>query len=296
MELRKFRSFIILARELHFARAAEKLNITQPALTHQIKQLESELGFDLFDSDKRINHRKVELTESGAYLLKEAGRVMEQLERVIKNAHVLSLKTKQLRLGIHAASRSNGVFEIVKKLEAILIGTSYKIVEYTVLDSIQEAIFRGDIDFGITLLPIAYKNINYHVLGKEYLNVVMPVDHPLAKYKQVKIEQFRNDKWIGLNKNLLPAVMKDLEKSCLNAGFSREANIIQEVSSVDFMLGLVDSKLGVAILPSLYPLNSYTIISKELLVAENNKIEITVILAYRENLSPEYEKLIADNW
>lgn len=296
MELRKFKSFIVLAKELHFARAAEKLNITQPALTHQIKQLESELGFDLFDSDKRINHRKVELTEAGTYLLKEAGRIMDQLERTIKNAHVMSLKSKQLTVGIHAASRSNGVFEIVKKLESILVGTSFKIVEFAVLDSIQEAIFKGDIDFGITLLPVSYKNINYYILGKEYLNVVMSVEHPLAKYKQVKIEQFRNDKWIGLNKKLLPAVMKDLEKSCLNVGFSREVNIVQEVSSVDFMLGLVDSKLGVAILPSLYPLNSDTIISKELFVSENSQLEITVILAFRESLPEEYKRLLSANW
>ena len=296
MELRKFKSFIILAKELHFAKAAEKLNITQPALSHQIKQLESELGFDLFDSSKRINHRKVVLTEAGVYLLKEIARLIEQFERVVKNANALGMKNKQLSIGIHASSRSAGIFEIVKKLENILPGTTYKIVEFSALEAIQEAVYREDIDFGISLLPIVFKDLSYIDLGTEFLNITMSVHHPLAKYKKVKIEQFRNDKWISLRKELLPAIMKDLEKICLSVGFSYEANIVQEVSSVDFMLGLVDSKLGVAILPSLYPISSDTLISKELFVGENTRLEISAVLAFKKSFNQDLKDLLVNKF
>lgn len=296
MELRKLKSFLVVAKELHFAKAAEKLNITQPALTHQIKQLESELGLELFDKDKRINHRKVELTESGSYLTKELSRVVELYDKTIKNAKIINDKTKQLKIGIHKVSRITGVFEIVQKLQNIFPGSTYKIIEFSSLESIQEAIFKGNIDFGLTIFPIVYKNINYHVISKEYLNVIMSVEHPLAKYKQVKIEQLRNDKWIELNKELLPTFLEDLEMICRNAGFSRDANIVQEVSSVELLLGLVNSNVGVAILPSEFPLNSDSIVSKELFISKNTRLEMTIVLAFNDSHNEEYQQLLTDNW
>ncbi|MFV8341058.1 LysR family transcriptional regulator [Flavobacterium sp. XS2P39] len=296
MELRKLKSFLVVAKELHFAKAAEKLNITQPALTHQIKQLESELGLELFDKDKRINHRKVELTESGSYLTKELSRVVELYDKTIKNAKIINDKTKHLKIGIHKVSRITGVFEIVQKLQNIFPGSTYKIIEFSSLESIQEAIFKGNIDFGLTIFPIVYKNINYHVISKEYLNVIMSVEHPLAKYKQIKIEQLRNDKWIELNKELLPTFLEDLEMICRNAGFSRDANIVQEVSSVELLLGLVNSNVGVAILPSEFPLNSDSIVSKELFISKNTRLEMTIVLAFNDSHNEEYQQLLTDNW
>jgi LysR family cyn operon transcriptional activator len=296
MELRKLKSFLVVAKELHFAKAAEKLNITQPALTHQIKQLENELGLELFDKEKRINHRKVELTESGSYLTKELSRVVELYDKTIKNAKSINDKTKQLKIGIHKVSTITGVFEIVQKLQNIFPGSTYKIIEFSSLESIQEAIFKGNIDFGLTIFPIVYKNINYHVINKEYLNVIMSVEHPLAKYKQIKIEQLRNDKWIELNKELLPAFLEDLEMICRNSGFSRDANIVQEVSNLDLLLGLVNSNVGVAILPSEFPINLDGIVSKELFISKNTRLEMTIVLAFNENLNEEYQQLLKDNW
>ena len=97
MELRKLKSFLVVAKELHFGRAAEKLNITQPALTHQILQLENELGYELFDKAKRVNNRKVELTDAGIYLMKEITRVIDLLDRTLKSAKINSQKSNHLK-------------------------------------------------------------------------------------------------------------------------------------------------------------------------------------------------------
>ncbi|RVT76649.1 LysR family transcriptional regulator [Flavobacterium sufflavum] len=296
MELRKLKSFLVVAKELHFGKAAEKLNITQPALTHQINQLEIELGFELFDKDKRINHRKVELTESGSYLMKEMGRVVELLDRTIKKAQTYSEKSKQLRFGIPKISRSSEVLSVVQKLQNILPNTTFKIIEFSSGVSIQEAVFKGEIDFGITILPLVYKTINYHVVNQEFLNVIMSVKHPLAKYKSVKIEQLRNDKWVELNKELLPSFTEDLEMSCRNVGFSREANIVQEVTNLDLLLGLVNAQVGVAIFPAEFPLNSDEIVSKELFISDNSKLGMTKILVFKDNFNGEYHQLLKDNW
>ncbi|HEX9152984.1 MAG TPA: hypothetical protein VF842_12920, partial [Flavobacterium sp.] len=79
--------------------------------------MESELGFELFDKVKRVNNRKVELTEAGAYLTKEVSRVIELLDRTLKNAKISSEKRKQLKLGIPKICLVNEVMEVIKNLQ-----------------------------------------------------------------------------------------------------------------------------------------------------------------------------------
>jgi DNA-binding transcriptional LysR family regulator len=296
MELRKLKSFLIVGKELHFGRAAEKLNITQPALTHQIQQLESELGFDLFDKVKRVNNRKVELTEAGAYLMKEVSRVIELLDRTIKNAKISSEKSKQLKLGIPKICLVNEVIEVLKNLQLKFPDSTFKIVEYSSVISVQEALFKGNIDIGITTFPLVFKDLDYQVFKNEFLNVIMPKKHPLAKYQKIKIEQLRNDKWVDLSKDLCPPSLDDVEGYCRNAGFSRDANIVQEVSNIQLLIGLVHAGIGIAVFPSHYPIHSEEIISKELLFSDNNRLEVTKILAFKDTLEQEYQLIIKNAW
>ena len=296
MELRKLKSFLVVAKELHFGKAAEKLNITQPALTHQIQQLESELGFELFDKAKRVNNRKVELTEAGAYLMKEVSRVIDLLDRTLKSAKINSEKSKQLKLGISKMSHTNEVIAVLQKLQLKFPDTTFKIIECSTVISVQEALFKGNIDIGITTLPLVFKGLDYQVFQNEFLNVIMPKNHPLAKYQKIKIEQLRNDKWIELTKDLCPAILEDVEVYCRNVGFSRDANIVQEVSNVELLVGLVNVGIGIAVFPSHFPTNLEGIVSKELVFSDNTRLEVTKILAYKETLDEEYQQTIKNVW
>src|SRR5437763_689538 len=80
MELRHFRYVIAVAEELHFGRAAERLNMSQPPLSHQIRLLEEELGVKLFERTKR----HVQITEAGIRLVDEARKVLAQVDRAAK--------------------------------------------------------------------------------------------------------------------------------------------------------------------------------------------------------------------
>lgn len=296
MELRKLKSFLVVAKELHFGKAAEKLNITQPALTHQIKQLESELGFELFDKAKRVNNRKVELTEAGAYLMKEISRVVDLLDRTLKSAKISSEKSKQLKLGIPRICLTDEVIDIIQKLQLKFPDTTFKIIECSTVISVQEALFKGNIDIGITTLPLVFKGLDYQVFRNEFLNVIMPKNHPLAKYQKIKIEQLRNDKWVELTKDLCPAILEDVEVYSRNVGFSRDANIVQEVSNVELLVGLVNVGIGIAVFPSHFPTNSEGIVSKELVFSDNTRLELTKILAFKETLDEEYQQTIKNVW
>lgn len=289
MELRKLKSFLVVAKELHFGKAAEKLNITQPALTHQIQQLESELGFDLFDKAKRVNNRKVELTEAGAYLMKEVSRVIDLLDRTLISAKINSEKNKLIKLGVPKLFTVSEVIAVLKKLQIKFPDTTFKIIECSTVLSVQEALFKGNIDIGITSLPLFFKGLNYQVLQNEFLNVIMSANHPLAKYQKIKIEQLRNDKWVELTKDLCPSILEDVEVDCRNNGFSREANIVQEVSNVELLVGLVSAGIGIAIFSSDTSLaTSEDVFSKELIFSDNTRLELTKIIAYKESMERQY--------
>lgn len=170
------------------------------------------------------------------------------------------------------------------------------IEECSTVISVQEALFKGNIDIGITTLPLVFKGLDYQVFQNEFLNVIMPKSHPLAKYQKIKIEQLRNDKWVELTKDLCPAILEDIEVYCRNVGFSRDANIVQEVSNVELLVGLVHVGIGIAVFPSYYPTNLEGIVSKELVFSENTRLEVTKILAYKETLEDEYQQTIKKVW
>lgn len=292
MDLRKLKSFLVVAKELHFGKAAKKLNITQPALTHQIKQLENELGYEIFDKAKRDNNRKVELTETGAYLVKEVSRVFDLLERTLKNAKLNDEKSKQLKLGVPKICLTSEVVDVLEHLNQIFPDTTFNVIEFSNVISVQEALFKGNIDIGITTLPLAYNGIDYHLIRNEFLDVVLPTNHPLAKYQKIKIEQLRNDKWVELNKDLCLQNIDEIEMYCRNVGFSRDVNIVQEVSNADLLVGLVKAKIGIAIFPSHFLNNLEGIISKKIFFSDDTRLKIEKIIAFKKSFDPEYLALL----
>lgn len=299
MELRKLKSFLVVAKELHFGKAAQKLNITQPALTSQIQQLENDLGYELFNKIKRVQNRKVELTDQGIFLVKEVSRIIDQLDRTLKNAKDASEKSRRLTLGISKMCRTDEVVKFIRFLQDKSPHYNFRIMEYSTSISVQEELFKGNIDIGITALPLVFKNLEYTILKKELLSVIMLKGHPLAKYQKIKIEQLRNDKWVEFNKDYYPAFLHDAELYCKNSGFSREANIVQEVSNIDLLIGSVKAGIGIAFLLSNNTEKFSGLVSKDLSFSNDRPIEVTKIIAYKESLKTQnkeiYERLLELN-
>ena len=79
LELRQLRCFVALAQEKHFQRAARLVNLTQPALSYQLKSLEEKLGISLIERDRR----NVSLTEAGEYLMMEGKALLQKLDDIV---------------------------------------------------------------------------------------------------------------------------------------------------------------------------------------------------------------------
>lgn len=284
MELRQLKYFIEVAKELHFGKAAEKLCISQPALTKQINLIEAELGIELFDKAKRLNHKKVALTEAGRFLLRDAIRFSEQFDRMLENTKKVGQKNKQLLLGIYRLMTKSHVAQITKLLLDKNPNTAIKLIEYQTSVEVQEGLIKEEIDLGITHLPLLYKGLSYDYYEESYLKVILPINHPLANYKKIKIEQLRNEKWIEVNK-AIHIVYDEIERRCRAIGFSREANIIQEVTSIELLISLVGIGIGIGVIPSYVIINDVGVVAKDLEFSDdiaNAKLILSQIVAFKK--------------
>ena len=149
MELRHLLYFKTVAEELHFRNAASKLFISQPPLSRQIKELEEELGAQLFER----NNKRVNLTPAGEYLKKEAEKIFAQLEenkQIVKQIHQ-GINGK-LRIGYISSTYHHQLVNVLKEIPALYPFVKTKLYEVPTTKQIK-ALEEGKLDIGILRAP-----------------------------------------------------------------------------------------------------------------------------------------------
>jgi len=151
MELRHLHYFIAVAEELNFSRAAERLHMAQPPLSQQIRQLEDELGFQLFHRTKR----RVELTAAGQAFLLEAQQVLRSLEQAVETGRQASRgEVGQLAIGFVSSTAYNILPPVLKAFRRQVLGVTLELRELTTREQLQELLILG--------LPVPpWKNQNW---------------------------------------------------------------------------------------------------------------------------------------
>lgn len=178
MDLRRLRYFAVLAEELHFRRAAERLFIAQPGLSQQIRVLERELGVTLFERSTA----GVRLTEAGQVLRDEGVPLLSQVDRVTDRVRAAAAgRSGSLRV-VHSRSLTGGVAdELVRSFRARNVGVD--IAAETAWTTRNLAMLRaGEADVAFVRLPLVdADDIGVLRLGETPLVVVLPAHHPLAE-------------------------------------------------------------------------------------------------------------------
>lgn len=231
MELRHLRYFVALAEELSFTRAAERMHITQSTLSHQIKQLEEEVGHRLFD---RIGKRVI-ITEAGETLLPNATRALrevdEGLQAVKKSPDPL---TGSLRVG---TTHTFNVSLIPECLAAFLDSHPLMnvVVEELLALEVERRVEAGELDVGICHDPHKSPALTFQPLYIEELVLVVGPDHPLAGRKRVRLAELHKQRLVVANTNSLTRRVIDDALNSVHA----EPVFVAEINSVPVMLGLV---------------------------------------------------------
>src|SRR5260370_36796645 len=181
MELRQLRSFLSIVETLHCGRTAELIHLSQPALSHQIRTLEEEVGVRLFER----NRRKTTLTAAGLAFRDDAAAALSQLEQAIRRARLAaSGKLGLLRIGFISTAGIELVADIVRQFRELNPEVEFSLRAITTADQVQ-MLETGSLDIGFLRLPIGeHSALDVVTVHRERFVPVVPASHKLAKRKK----------------------------------------------------------------------------------------------------------------
>jgi DNA-binding transcriptional LysR family regulator len=244
VELRHLRYVVTVADTLHFGRAAERLHLSQPPLSQQIRQLETELGVALFHRTKR----HVELTDAGRLFVEEARVILAHAE----HASNLALRVNQGEVGqlsIGAAGPADAEI-FVEILRAF--ATRHPQIRLMIrnMGSAEQAraISEGRLHLGFVALPIDEPDLATEVVLRRPIVIALPRQHPLASRARVPLHALANEPHIMFARRMGPRLYDAVVAACREAGFTM--HIAHEVDNLHTACALVEAGLGVCFVPA----------------------------------------------
>jgi DNA-binding transcriptional LysR family regulator len=244
MELRHLLYFKAVAEELNYRKAAERLFISQPGLSRQIRQLEELLEVQLFERDKK----HVALTASGAYLKGEVDFMINHLE-VTKNQlkQISEGKVGELRIGFLGSASNQVLPNLLARLnlEQPLMTTSLEELS----NSVQvELIQKDKLDLGFVRLASVPKDLVMKPVFRDTFSLVVPEHHPVNSSDFLTVSQFKEESFILFSSDYSSYYYDQIISICSDSGFSPK--IRHKSVHALTIFRLVENGLGVAIVPT----------------------------------------------
>jgi DNA-binding transcriptional LysR family regulator len=245
MELRHLRYFVAVSEELNFTRAAEKLRLTQPSITRQIRDLEEEIGVRMFDRSKN----RISLTTEGTLFLADARIILSEFARSIRS---IQRRARGEPEELHLAYTAILFHEIVHfYLKAFRKADDQTVVNLTDMKPAEQckAIedYRADLGFMVSRPDIHVQSLAYMCVAHEPIIMALPVRHVLARKSKVELKHLRSTPLVVLSETEYPGTRRWIMDICHTAGFT--PIIHQQADSEPTVLTLVAAGVGIALLP-----------------------------------------------
>lgn len=245
MDLRHLRYFQAVAEELSFSKAAQRLNIAQPALSRAVQELEEEMGVRLIDR----NRRTIRLTPGGEVLLRETGLIFENLDDTLRKVRrTASGEDGELRLGYIGPPTRSFLGPLLKQYHQRYPRVTIVLEERTP-ERVWEMVSKGRLSVGLTRPVLAHEALGLQslLLREEKLCVAVPVDHPFAKLPAIRWSSLIDEAVVILARREGAGSYDTILAACARAGFA--PRIAHTPSVIGTILRYVEAGSGIGIVP-----------------------------------------------
>lgn len=291
LDLRQWRQFAMLADELHFGRAAQRLHITQPPLTQAIASMERVLGMRLFDRNKRT----VRLTPSGELLLPEVRDLLKRAQALQTRAHaVADGREGELRLAFVSSAGFELLPRWVRSFRARWPKVVWSLTEATG-DVQTKLLADGAIDAGLMLHApgFAPTGLSSWRAWSEPMVLALPESHPLAAAPRLALHKVLAEPLVVFPRRILPSLHDALMGLYHAAG--REPQVQQEAIQMQTIVNLVAAGMGVAWVPeSVQPFRRPGVVYRRVWGTAKSHIPVgeTSLVWRSDAVSPSLARLI----
>ncbi|MDD3445807.1 MAG: LysR family transcriptional regulator [Zavarzinia sp.] len=244
LDPRLLRAFVVVAQELHFSRAAERLGIAQPPLSQQIRRLEDKIGYPLF----RRGTRRVELTEAGRVLLDVANTLFEQMTYGVNAVRRAGRgEVGRLRIGFPTSLALSVIPGAVRRYREQYPEVVLELHELATARQV-EALHGGTIDVGFLREPLSHPTFGLETLYAEPILVAIGRDHMLARLPGIPLGSLAMEDFILFRRSIGSELYDRIIRLCHGHGFVPQ--IAQEVEDWQTIAALVGAGLGIALVPA----------------------------------------------
>ncbi|WP_034920426.1 LysR family transcriptional regulator [Gillisia sp. CAL575] len=274
IELRHLRYFLAVAEDLHFRKAAERLFISQPGLSRQIKQMEDDLGIQLFER----HNRKVKLTRVGEYLKLEITKNLKNLNQIINHA-------KLLQKGMEGSLTIGYVGSAIQKIIPVLLlkfkerspNINFVLKEMDNQKQVENLLLQN-IDLGFVRLESVPLNLSIRSVLIETFCLVLPKDHPIDSSNFKSLSQFKDEFFILFDPIFSPSYYEKVMRIFDDNGFTPKVS--HSTIHANSIFKLIENNFGLSIIPKSLQLPYY----------ENVKFIELIDIPQRTTLSVVWDK------
>ncbi len=243
MDLRRLRYFVAVAQERHFGRAAERLFLAQPALSQQVKALETELGVLLFTRSTR----RVDLTPAGARFYDRALEILGAVDSAVDEVRrVHAGEEGRVRLGFIGSATYELMPTLSRTLQAQLPRLGVELKGELLSPEVLNALRENRLDLGVMRPFPRVAGVQSRVLRSEPLVLAVGIDHRLAERDVVALAELVEDPFVSYP-HTHSAMADAVRAACAKAGF--EPIVRTEVAETATLVSFVAAGLGVALVP-----------------------------------------------
>ena len=241
MDLYQLRGFYEAARERSFTRAADKLFITQPAISLQLKALEDELGEQLLERSRK----RIRLTPAGEILFREAEEVFARLETA--RDEIAGLRDVLRGRLVVGTSDTNCTYILPEVLQ--VFRQRYPQVELDIRNrmspEVVHLVLENEVDFGLVTLPVRHRDLVAEKLFGRRDVLICPPEHPLGGRKLVRLEEIGEYPLLALERGSTSRLL--LDDALRHAGVTPQVGM--NLGAIEVIKRFVEIGLGIALVP-----------------------------------------------